>query len=79
MNQAKYIIIGVDTPVVFDETLVHANVARALGAATNITGAGFCQISSSEFVCWGESISLGVKSNGDHDSLILTRRLGGHR
>lgn len=77
MFKAKYIRHG-NTPVVFPETLVHADVARQLfGPGAIIHGAGFVQIDrEGRYVCYGESISLGVKSRED-DSDVLNMYLGG--
>lgn len=78
-NKAKYIIGRIGgmslTPVVFPEYLTHADIARDL-RATDITGAGFVKIGADgKFYCWGESVSLKVKSH-DNDSDIMNRHLG---
>lgn len=75
MFKSKYIISRNHTPVVFAEVLTHADVALALFPNKEIIGAGFCYIKDGKYVCYGESISLRVKS-GVEDSDILNRYLG---
>lgn len=77
MFKAKYIIINGMTPVVFPETLTHADVKFALAPGGECTGAGFVHINEDAYHCYGESVSLQVKSNGPEDSKILNRYLGG--
>lgn len=60
-------------PLVFPTVLVHADVARRYGG--KVVSAGFVQVSEDalgrpEFHCYGESISLNVKSD-PKDSKIL--------
>lgn len=75
--KAKYIIDRKSTPVIFPETLNHAEVAHALNFS-QVTGAGFVSVShDGAYQCYGESVSLKVKSNGEADSEILNRYLGG--
>jgi hypothetical protein len=76
---AKYIIADIDgfpTPIVFPDRLVHADVAAAFGALKRVSGAGFCTIDKDGYHCYGESISLEVKSGYDADSNHLNRMLG---
>lgn len=89
--RSKYIIIDTGSyalPVVFSELATHADVARALGAQ-DILGAGFCYIQVCEikyndndtgqeprYVCYGESVSLKVKSRPEEDARILNKYLG---
>ena len=69
----KYVIIksgNLETPYLFPETETHGDVARALtrGNPDSVVSAGFCDIycdsDKCEYTwsCWGESVSLGVKS-----------------
>jgi hypothetical protein len=76
MSKMKYIVVdmNIPEPFVFSETVTHADVARAVGGT--VLGAGFCQIAGDQFHCYGESISLRVKSRGDEDSNILNKRFG---
>lgn len=73
--KSKYIIVkhssmSLETPYVFPETEQHFDVARAItrGAMDKVVSAGFCdvgydqELGYSTWSCWGESVSLGVKS-----------------
>jgi hypothetical protein len=77
-------------PIVFSELQQHAEVARALYATPDkILGAGFCFIEvvkitnqagqtfhEPRYKCYGESVSLKVKSREDEDSRFLNKYLG---
>ncbi len=76
MFKSKYILDGDFTPIVFPETLAHSDVARNMGMLGRVIGAGFCYIEDNKYVCYGESVSLNVKSRGDEDSKRLNRLLG---
>lgn len=80
MSQMKYIVStvsGYPEPYVFSETVAHQEMAQRVGAdTTDIVGAGFCGLRENLFCCWGESVSLKVKSRGDIDSQVLNRRFG---
>lgn len=74
--KSKYIVSRDGTPVMFAEMLTHADVARALFGNTPIIGAGFCYIEDNRYVCYGESVSMRVKSRGEQDAEMLNRFLG---
>ena len=77
MFKAKYILHHNGTPVVFAETLTHVEVAiQIFGSKSDIIGAGFCYIQDDKYHCYGESISLGIKSGGEKDAVIVNRYLG---
>jgi hypothetical protein len=77
MWKAKYIIHRNWTPIVFPEIIAHADMTRNMGwRAEDIIGAGFVHIDDS-YTCYGESISIYVKSRGEEDEKILNRYLGG--
>ncbi len=78
----KYIIFDDSYPCIIGECNKHSDV-HGMGHPTS---AGFCSIREVaddsphaislrkiEVHCWGESSSLGVKSNHEHDSKILER------
>ncbi len=70
----KYIIFddGLDTAVVFDESLTHADIAGKRA----VKSAGFCRLNSvPSWPVWdayGESISLGKRSAPGDSRLIET-------
>jgi len=81
MKQAKYIILDGYLPVIFSDAMTHWDVAVALkdtcGFDCKPTGAGFVQQNEKgELTCYGESVSLKIKSNGEKDSKILNEKLG---
>lgn len=58
------------TGFLFNEHAVHAIVAEALEAVYGkVVGAGFWDPVKQE--CWGESVSLNIKSRGDLDNQII--------
>jgi hypothetical protein len=75
----KYVMFELDTPIVFPDHLIHADMARSQQMVA--TSAGFCHIGgrdelgNPQFVCYGESISLQLKSR-DKDSEIMNRTFG---
>ena len=78
MFKAKYIILDNRTPIVFPETHGHNDMKFRVAPGAECTGAGFVYINDKgEYVCYGESTSLRVKSRGAVDSEILNRYLGG--
>lgn len=80
MSVAKYIIIDEREPVIFPDTMTHADVANALGGAHLITSAGFVHIDwRGAYSAYGESISLKKKSKPEEDSTLINRRLGGRQ
>lgn len=71
-KKLKYIVVDESHPVIFPETLVHADVGRRF----NVTSAGFCQrYPDGKWRCWGESLSLGIKSD-QFDEDLLNETIG---
>lgn len=75
--KAKYIILNGMTPIVFPETFGHKDMKFWVASGAECTGAGFCYVADTGYVCYGESTSLRIKSNDSKDSEILNRYLGG--
>ena len=76
----KYVIIDYCLPILFSEGHQHAKFAN-IGKATS---AGFCSFYNEEdgsedagwhVSCWGESISLKIKSEPENDAAIIKRLL----
>lgn len=84
----KYVIIETHmcaVPIVFSELQQHSDVAHAFARQPGegetykdvIIGAGFCIVNADGmFQCYGESISLNVKSRGEPDSKFLNKYFG---
>jgi hypothetical protein len=78
--RTKYIIVdtGLPTAFIFPETVTHADVARAVAPGRPVLGAGFVSVSDDgEYSCWGESISLKIKSREAEDTRILNHTCRG--
>jgi hypothetical protein len=79
--KAKYIIGGYNQePIVFPETIQHADMARNLGWVGDerkVVGAGFVLVRDDQYHVYGESVSLRVKNRGEQDEKILNKYLGG--
>lgn len=78
MRTIKYIMVDLDTPILFPDHLTHADVAAKFH---NVTSAGFCHVGGKDecgnpqFVCYGESYSLKLKAAAN-DSKIMNRTFG---
>lgn len=79
--RSKYVIVDAGMavfPIVFTELINHSDMVQGIAPGGQIIGAGFCYIEKDLYVCYGESISLNVKSRGNDDSKILNKYLGAH-
>ena len=73
----KYIMIG-RVPHIFPESEPHLDVARRLtgNMLKKVTSAGFCAVGydpkmeHDAWTCWGESISLNIKSQ-EKDAMLF--------
>lgn len=76
-NKAKYIVFEerhIEEMVIFSSLLQHVNIAHRLRCEPVIS-AGFIEIIDNEPVCFGESISLDIKSRGEIDTNVAKRVL----
>ena len=82
MRKTKYVIVKGEA-IVFSECIIHKDM---VGINEKAEGAGFVQFTPFinewgeervKATCYGESVSLGVKSNEERDSLIITRQICG--
>lgn len=77
MFKAKYVIVN-GSAIVFSAAIQHKDM---VGYHEKCEGAGFVTFHYSDegdYVyakCYGESISLGIKSRPEKDSLIITRQI----
>jgi len=79
MSKIKYVIIeknGIEQPLIFGECLNHAD---AVFGKDGIISAGFVQIYSEDnqvkVCCFGESVSLKLKSRKEVDDAIIISHL----
>jgi hypothetical protein len=78
MDKTKYILF--ETPfgksiIIFGSELQHKDVAEGLDWWKPLS-AGFIIIGGREAVCYGESISLKIKSNPEEDNMYANNALG---
>lgn len=80
MYRAKYVIVG-GSAIVFSAAIQHKDM---VGFNEKCEGAGFVSFSTAkdsdgyDYIkadCYGESISLGIKSREEQDSIIVTRQI----
>lgn len=83
MNGLKYIVFennGYEEFLIFNKTLSHEEVAKKLCGKDSIKGAGFCssdKVKGLDVIrCFGNSVSLNVKSRKE-DSKLLTKEIFG--
>ena len=71
--RVKYIVFKNDQAIIFGEDWAHSDFTRFMEPAS----AGFVSINGSErtATCYGESVSLKLKSDTERDSRIVTRIL----
>ncbi len=63
----------VEEMVIFSSLLQHADIAQRLRC--DLISAGFIEIFDNEPCCFGESISLDIKSRGEVDTNVAKRVL----
>lgn len=70
----KYLIDDYKNIVIFSPTQYHSDAKRLMRG--EIIGAGFCKLNKNGITeAWGESVSVGIKSNGEEDAKILHEKL----
>ena len=73
MEKMKYVKIGdYNSIIIFPTIIQHSEFKRF-----NPTSAGFCYISKDKVECFGESVSLGLKSNERLDTIDATKQYCG--
>lgn len=80
MQNLKYIVDCFGNFAIFSPTAIHANVARTMHGPA--AGAGFItiEIMDGEYggpiiTCYGESVSLGIKSRHEVDAQTIFNKL----
>lgn len=78
---AKYIVIEFSTAMpeailIFPEEIPHKDFADGLAHSRRIISAGFVLLRDDEFICHGESISLGIKSRLGADTILANMMFG---
>lgn len=70
-TKQKYIRREYGEIIIFPATIEHSDFMMM-----NPISAGFCYVHEDKVVCFGESVSLGLKSKED-DSLMATKQIHG--
>jgi len=80
-KQMKYVIFelgDIENPIIipYESCLEHADVSiqNRMGIEGKVVSAGFVGFGNKGITCWGESISLGVKSRQEEDAELINRR-----
>lgn len=71
-ENAKYIVLNKRHIFIFGASQKHSDIANALtrGDLVQVTSAGFIDLYEGKPRCYGESISLNIKSNEEEDSYL---------
>lgn len=73
----KYVVLQTpdgETPVIFPEDMYHDQIEEALGHQ-EVIAAGLVDLKDGKVRCYGESFSLGIKSRGEDDQVLIVHRL----
>ena len=76
-DRAKYVIMD-GLPIIVHPGIYHNSIKVADHMIDNeVTSAGFVEFNkdSGRFECFGESVSLGIKSNPERDSHLVNKML----
>ena len=73
--KTKYIITEDGVIVVFPELLQHSNFKRFAPTSAGFISFGINKHENPTCSCYGESVSLGLKSNPEEDTEIAKRQL----
>lgn len=76
MNKLKYIVDAIGGFAIFPPYVNHDTVGALMSkAGIPPVGAGFIDIFDGEVQCYGESVSLRIKSRGEEDSKEIAKKL----
>ena len=76
-SRMKYIVVEghlCDKIYIFGESDEHWDIANRIDGT--VLGAGFVGIDSTGLFCWGNSVSLDIKSRPEADTKLLRREFG---
>ena len=73
--RTKYIITKDKKIIVFSELLQHSEFKRFQPISAGFISFGVNKQGNPSCSCYGESVSLGLKSNPDEDTMIAKRQL----
>lgn len=76
MKKMKYVVVDdglLECPYIFSNHINHSNFVNGLklvGIGGEIISAGFVNFDGERLICFGESVSLGVKARPEDTTLI---------
>jgi hypothetical protein len=73
--KTKYVVTNEGTIIVFPELLQHSEFRRFEPISAGFISFGVNKEGNPTCSCYGESISLGLKSNPEEDTIIAKRQL----
>ena len=76
MNKVKYIRTNHNEIIIFGEIMNHSDFSRFNPISAGFISFGLNREGNPTCRCYGESISLNMKSNPEEDTLIAKRQLG---
>jgi hypothetical protein len=76
MNKVKYIRTNHNEIIIFGEIMNHSDFSRFNPISAGFISFGLNREGNPTCSCYGESISLNMKSNPEEDTLIAKRQLG---
>jgi hypothetical protein len=80
LGYMKYIVVhnlyGTDFVYIFSENISHEDMANMVHAEKSIISAGLVMLNPKGITCYGESISLRVRSRGGFDAQLINQQLG---
>jgi hypothetical protein len=76
MSKLKYIIDVIGGFAIFPSYIDHDTVGNLMTKrGIDPVGAGFVDVFDGEVQCYGESVSMRMKSRGDEDSKVIAKLL----
>lgn len=76
MNRVKYVRTKDNEIIVFGEIMQHSSFKNRQPVSAGFISFGINKEGNPSCTCYGESISLGIKSNPEEDTILAKIQLG---
>lgn len=76
MNRVKYVRTKDNEIIVFGEIMQHSSFKNRQPVSAGFISFGVNKEGNPSCTCYGESISLGIKSNPEEDTILAKLQLG---
>ena len=76
MNKVKYIRTKYNEIIIFGEIMQHSDFRNSNPVSAGFISFGLNKEGNPTCSCYGESVSLNMKSNSEEDTLLAKRQLG---